>query len=89
MRIRAKVFGRVQGVFFRANAKEKAQELGLNGWVKNREDGSVEMVIEGKEKTINDLLDWCKSGPGISKVNNINILKEEEKEKLKGFEILY
>lgn len=89
MRIRAKVFGRVQGVFFRANTKEKAKDLELDGWIKNKEDGSVEMVVEGDESNIYNLIDWCKSNPGIAQVNKVEILKEEKKERLKGFEILY
>ena len=89
MRIRAKFYGRVQGVFFRANTKEKASELNLNGWVKNKEDGSVEMVVDGEEDSIQALLNWCKKGPGISRIDRINILKENKKGKFSGFEILH
>lgn len=51
--------GRVQGVFFRANAKACADRLGLVGWVRNRMDGTVEAVFEGEEGAVNEAIEWC------------------------------
>ena len=61
VKIRAHVFfdGIVQGVFFRANTKRCADNLGLTGWVRNTHDGRVEAVFEGEEKTVNDAIEWC------------------------------
>ena len=80
------VSGRVQGVFFRDNTRKKAIELGLNGYAKNLSDGNVEIVAQGDEEKINELVEFIKKGPGISKVENIQI-KHKELEKFDKFEI--
>ena len=80
------VSGRVQGVFFRDNARRKATELGLKGYAKNLPDGTVEIVAEGDEEKINELIDFIKKGPGIAKVEGIK-LKHKEPENFNGFEI--
>jgi acylphosphatase len=67
------VHGRVQGVFYRARAKEKAIELDLNGWVKNRIDGTVEIVAEGDKKELQRLVDWSKRGPTHAHVTRIEV----------------
>ena len=58
------VHGQVQGVFFRASAQREARRLGLAGWVKNRGDGAVEILAEGEEDQVKDLLvcHWCNAG---------------------------
>ena len=80
------VSGRVQGVFFRDNTRRKAIELGLNGYAKNLPDGNVEIVAQGGEKKINELVDFIKKGPGIAKVKNIQI-KHKRLENFRSFEI--
>ena len=65
------VEGKVQGVFYRASAKETADDLGLSGWVKNREDGNVEMVVSGEEPEINKFIKWCHKGPRRAVVTNV------------------
>jgi acylphosphatase len=57
-RIHLVVRGRVQGVYFRASAQREAKRLGLTGWIKNRDDGGVEIVAEGEEDQVKDLLVW-------------------------------
>ncbi|MEM4574349.1 MAG: acylphosphatase [Candidatus Caldarchaeum sp.] len=61
--VRVRVYGRVQGVWFRSSMKEMADELGLDGCVRNVEDGSVEAVIAGDEEKVNKLVEWCRVGP--------------------------
>lgn len=61
-RLHITVYGRVQGVFFRANTVSTAKGLGLTGWVRNRRDGSVEIVAEGRQDSLMELLEWCKNG---------------------------
>ena len=56
------ISGLVQGVFFRAYAKDEAERLNLTGWVKNRWDGKVEMVIEGEKEKIDEMIKWCYKG---------------------------
>ena len=80
------VSGRVQGVFFRDNTRRKAIELGLKGYTKNLENGGVEVVAEGDEYKIKELIDFIKKGPGIAKVTDIKI-KHKEPENFRSFEI--
>jgi acylphosphatase len=66
------VRGRVQGVFFRASAQREAKRLGLCGWVRNRPDGSVEILAEGEEVAIRDLCSWAQKGPGAARVERVD-----------------
>lgn len=80
------VSGRVQGVFFRANVKNKANELGLMGYARNTPDGNVEVAAEGDENKISELIEFIRKGPGIASVAGIEI-KHKEPENFKGFEV--
>jgi acylphosphatase len=80
------VSGRVQGVSFRANVRNKANELDLKGYVKNLENGDVEVVAEGNEEKIKEFIDFIKKGPGIAKVTNVK-MRHKEPENFKNFEI--
>ena len=82
------VSGRVQGVFFRANVKGKALQLGLKGYAKNLPDGNVEVVAEGNEEKIKELVDFIKKGPGIASVTGIQA-KHKEPENFKNFEVIH
>jgi len=75
-RIHLFISGRVQGVFFRARTKEKAEQLRLNGWVKNLHDGRVEALFEGDTDAITHMIDWCKKGPLLSSVTRVDIIEE-------------
>ena len=70
------ISGRVQGVWFRASTKNKAEQLGINGWVRNKPDGNVEAVFEGDEKIIKEMLEWCNHGPPLAKVDNVEVEKQ-------------
>ena len=80
------VSGRVQGVFFRDNTRKKALGLGICGYAKNLPDGNVDVVAQGDELKIKELIDFIKKGPGISKVTDMKI-KHRELENFKSFEI--
>ena len=82
------VSGGVQGVFFRANVRNKAMELGLKGYAKNLENGDVEVVAQGNEEKINELIGFIKNGPGISSVTGIQV-RHKEPENFKSFEIIH
>jgi acylphosphatase len=71
-RTHLRVFGRVQGVYFRATTQTRALELGLSGWVRNRRDGSVEVVAEGPEGAIQALCDWAQQGPPHARVDAVD-----------------
>ena len=70
---RFKVTGRVQGVAYRYYAQKKANELGVNGWIRNLSDGSVEGVVEGEEDAAIGFITWCKEGPRMAIVESIDI----------------
>jgi len=67
------VKGRVQGVFFRVEAKRKADELGLTGWVRNNPDGTVEAVAEGEDDMLKRFIEWCHEGPGRASVSGVEV----------------
>lgn len=71
--IHLRVYGRVQGVYYRASAQREAKRLGLTGWVKNRKDLSVELVAEGEETGIKDLVAWAQHGPGAARVERVDV----------------
>lgn len=71
--INIKIFGKVQGVFFRTSATEKAENLGLSGFAQNQPDGSVYIEAEGEEKDLDEFLRWCKDGPTMAKVDNVEV----------------
>lgn len=81
------IFGKVQGVYFRANAKKIAANLGICGFAKNEKDGSVTIVAQGPKATLIEFENWCQSSPGNARVEKI--IKKERPVKLKfsGFEI--
>lgn len=72
------VRGRVQGVFFRANTREKARQSGVRGWVRNEPDGSVRAVLEGPAQRVDEVLDWMRSGgPKRARVEDIDVAPTE------------
>ena len=76
MQIRAKHFlisGCVQGVGFRYATQQKAQQLGIMGWVKNRDDGRVEVWAEGSEVQLDQLTIWLQQGPPNARVDHVAI----------------
>jgi acylphosphatase len=71
------VTGRVQGVFFRRATADEAYELGISGWARNRPDGSVEIVAEGKRRNLEMLLAWAHSGPPHARVDAVQVQWEQ------------
>lgn len=86
-KIKIKVFGEVQGVFFRYSTKEKANQLELKGWVRNVEDGTVEIMAEGEEEKLKKFIDWCYIGPPAAKVEKMEIEWQEAEGEFEIFEI--
>ncbi|MCK5574593.1 MAG: acylphosphatase [Sphingomonadales bacterium] len=71
--VRVRVTGRVQGVWFRAWTQQNAEALGLFGWVRNREDGSVEALFKGVSDKVEDMLKRCESGPDMASVDHVEV----------------
>ncbi|HMR43115.1 MAG TPA: acylphosphatase [Saprospiraceae bacterium] len=80
------VSGKVQGVWYRKSAQLKAQELGLNGFVKNLSDGDVYAEAEGEEDALEAFIHWCWEGPPLSQVENVSA-EEGAWYGMEGFEI--
>jgi acylphosphatase len=85
MRVHVRVWGRVQGVYFRASTRDQARTLGLQGWVRNRGDGTVELVAEGPEPALKALVAWARRGPPMADVAELEVVWEEAVG-LEGFE---
>lgn len=85
----AVVEGIVQGVGFRYSARSRAASLGVEGWVKNRSDGSVEIVCEGNDKAVDDFLAWMHRGPSGASVHAVNVRQIPFTGKYSGFSIRY
>jgi acylphosphatase len=72
------VHGRVQGVWYRGWAVDEARALGLSGWVRNRRDGSVEMLLEGGEEAVAAMIERCHVGPPAARVDRIEVADSDE-----------
>lgn len=87
-RVRAHVFvsGRVQGVTYRATTRREATERGVDGWVRNLDDGRVEAVFEGPADAVDGMLEYCHEGPARARVDDVTV-EHEPPEGIDGFEI--
>jgi acylphosphatase len=90
MKIKAHVLisGRVQGVFFRQKTRMHAEQVGVNGWVKNLFDGRVEAMFEGDEAAVKKLVEWCRHGPSRAQVENLEVEWQENKNEFTNFKVL-
>lgn len=71
--------GKVQGVYFRATAKDVADEIGVTGWIKNTEEGNVEITASGDNEQLQKFIAWCKIGPRRAIVSGVQVKNIEEK----------
>ncbi len=88
-RYRGRVYGKVQGVYFRASAQEEARRLGVTGWIRNVEDGSVEFEVQGSEESVSKFLEWAKEGPPAARVDNFKVEEIPVVEGEQDFHIRY
>jgi acylphosphatase len=89
VRAHATISGRVQGVFFRAETQRAAERFGVCGWVRNRRDGSVEAVFEGAQQAIDAVLAWCKEGPNLAVVKNVQVDWQDFTGEFDSFDITF
>ena len=87
VRAEVRVSGRVQGVWFRQSTKKMADRYGVTGWCRNNPDGSVEAVFEGEENKVKSAVNWCKIGPRLARVDNLNIVWETPTCEFNDFQI--
>ena len=74
-----RVYGLVQGIFYRASAQKEAQRLNLNGFTKNEDDGSVYIEAEGEKENLDKFIKWCNIGPSISQVEKVVVTEDRLK----------
>ena len=86
IRRRLHITGHVQGVFYRAWFAGEAERLGIDGWVRNRADGSVEAVVQGAEEAVSRAIDKAREGSPAARVDQVAVSDEPSGEVLKGFE---
>jgi acylphosphatase len=77
IRYRVLISGRVQGVAYRDSCRRMAEQHGVNGWVRNLPDGSVEAVFEGSSEDVGRLVDWSRRGPRFAEVADVRVHAEE------------
>jgi acylphosphatase len=76
-RARVRVAGFVQGVYFRAETRDRARSLRVGGWVRNAADGTVEAVFEGEGDLVESMIAWCRRGPRGAVVDSVDVEWEE------------
>jgi acylphosphatase len=87
-RVRVRIHGRVQGVFFRAEARSRAESLGIAGWVRNAPDGNVEALLEGEPDRVDSMVEWCRRGPSGAHVTEVEVFEEDAGQAERGFRVL-
>ena len=88
-RVHVIISGRVQCVLFRASTKQKAEQLGLTGWVRNTPDDCVEAIFEGDEELVKEMIKWCHRGQRLSKVDNVEVKNQDPTNGFDSFSIRY
>jgi acylphosphatase len=83
------VHGLVQGVFFRASTRDEAVRLGVDGWVRNLPDGTVEALFEGETKRVEEIVAWCHRGPTGAGVSSVDVTWEPYRGEYHHFDIRY
>ena len=83
------VSGRVQGVWFRDSTRERAQSLGVRGWVRNLSDGRVEAVAEGTWEQVDALVDYCRVGPRYARVDELELAWQDPTGDFGAFDVRY
>ena len=82
------VYGRVQGVGFRAATRSKAESCGVAGFVRNRPDGGVEAAFEGAAEAVAALVAFCRAGPRLARIERVEV-RDEPAEGAARFEVRY
>ncbi|MFN7088427.1 MAG: acylphosphatase [Candidatus Paceibacteria bacterium] len=86
--VKLKIYGRVQGVFFRHSARQVAKNLRISGWVRNADDGTVEILASGDEAELQEFISWCHKGPILARVRKVEIDYQVEAPPYKEFKII-
>lgn len=87
MTVHLLIKGKVQGVFYRASARDVAEQLELKGWIRNTDDDDVEAVASGDPDQVKEFIEWCKKGPSRARVDKV-IVTDKEDESFDSFRIV-
>lgn len=85
--VRMRIRGRVQGVWYRASTRQEARRHGLAGWVKNRPDGTVEVLVQGDPEAVEALRRWCGQGPPMARVQGVEVEPVSPRPELEDFHV--
>ncbi len=88
VRARVVIDGRVQGVAYRFETQYAAERIGVNGWVRNRPDGTVQALFEGERARVEEMIAWCRRGPALARVTAVDVSWEDYCGDLSDFRIL-
>lgn len=86
--VKLKITGRVQGVFYRAWLARQAGRAGIEGWVRNMEDGSVEALLQGDSELVDGLVEKCKNGSELASVSEVEVEPTGVETEIEGFSVL-
>ena len=89
VRAHAVISGRVQGVAFRIETQWAAERIGVQGWVRNRWDGTVEALFEGERARVEEMLAWCRRGPELARVEAVDLRWEDYRGEFTDFSIVH
>jgi acylphosphatase len=89
IRVRLIIEGRVHGVWFRESTRREANRLGLTGWVKNRADGTVGVLMEGPEEKVEKLVAWCRHGPPAADVRGVRETRDDWQGEFQSFDVVF
>lgn len=89
IRVHLIIEGRVQGVWFRESTRREAVSLGVSGWARNLPDRTVEVLAEGPESQVNELVLWCHHGPPSARVDRVHATPEEWKGEFDSFDVVF
>jgi acylphosphatase len=89
VRVRLIIKGKVQGVWYRDSTRKEAVRLGVSGWVKNRPDGHVEVLAEGPEDNVKNLVTWCHHGPTHARVSEVEETPEGWQGEFDSFDVVF
>ena len=89
IRAHAIISGRVQGVFYRMETQRAAYRIGVDGWVRNLKDGTVEAVFEGEQDKVNAALEWCRQGPANARVDEVKVDWQDYTGEFSDFKVAY
>ena len=89
IRVHLIIEGRVQGVWFRESTRREAVSLGVSGWARNLPNGTVEVLAEGPETPVKELVSWCHHGPPAARVAQVHSMLEEWKGEFESFDVVF